>query len=329
MSFFAVLFALLIEQIKPLAASNPVHDGLTAWVRWVGRNFDAGAREHANVVWLITVVGPAVLVALLGNWLSAYSAPLGFGWSVLVLYATLGFRQFSHHFTDIRDALDQGREDKARELLSQWRQLDTTDLRREELLRYVLEYAVLAAHRHVFGVFFWFVVLAMLGLGPAGAVLYRMAEFVNRFWTYRSHTTGENTHALLMARSTQLFQWIDYIPVRLTAFGFAVVGNFEEVIDSWRRFAGLWKQPNEGVVLSAAAGALGVRLGGKVAPVVAQDVSRTLNSGDDPEVVAAEGTTAGVPPRMDHLRSAVGLIWRSVVLWMLLLAVVSLASRVG
>ena len=35
-----------------------------------------------------------------------------------------------------------------------------------EVLRHVIEHALLAAHRHVFGVFFWFVVLSALGLGP-------------------------------------------------------------------------------------------------------------------------------------------------------------------
>ena len=41
MNFFAVLFALLIEQLKPLPRSNVVHDALTSWMRWTGRNFDA------------------------------------------------------------------------------------------------------------------------------------------------------------------------------------------------------------------------------------------------------------------------------------------------
>jgi adenosylcobinamide-phosphate synthase len=49
----------------------------------------------------------------------------------------------------------------------------------------------------------------------------------------------------------------------------------------------------------------------------------------DPECVAADGFTAGDAPQMAHLRSAVGLIWRSVVLWMVLLALLSLVSRVG
>jgi 8-oxo-dGTP pyrophosphatase MutT (NUDIX family) len=44
MSFFAVLFALLIEQLKPLPRDNWVHDTLVSWVGWTGRNFDAGGR---------------------------------------------------------------------------------------------------------------------------------------------------------------------------------------------------------------------------------------------------------------------------------------------
>ncbi|HET6789637.1 MAG TPA: cobalamin biosynthesis protein CbiB, partial [Aquabacterium sp.] len=41
------------------------------------------------------------------------------------------------------------------------------------------------------------------------------------------------------------------------------------------------------------------------------------------------GSTSGVAPQMDHLRNIVALIWRSVVLWMLLLALLSLANLIG
>jgi adenosylcobinamide-phosphate synthase len=329
MSFFAVLFALLIEQLKPLPTRNPVHHGLSGWTRWVGQNFDAGAPVHARVVWGISVVGPAALVAGVYWLLNPYSTVLALGWDVLVLYLTLGFRQFSHHFTDIRDALEAGKEDRARELLAQWRHVDASELPRSELLRHVIEFSLVAAHRHVFGVFFWFVALSSLGLGPMGAVLYRMAEFASRYWAYKSHTTGETTHDGLLRLSAQLFGWMDHVPARMTAFGFAVVGNFEEAIESWRRHAALWTQANEGILLASAAGAVGVQLGGRVAPAAGQDISRTLTEGDGADTVAAVGSTGGVAPQMDHLRHVVALIWRSVVLWMLLLALLSLANLVG
>jgi len=74
---------------------------------------------------------------------------------------------------------------------------------------------------------------------------------------------------------------------------------------------------------------VGVSLGGRAAPAAGQDISRTFTDGDSPEVVAAAGSTGGVSPQMDHLRNVVALIWRSVVLWMLLLALLSLANLVG
>lgn len=332
MSFFAVLFALLIEQLKPLSSRNLFHDGLSGWVRWAGRNFDAGADVHARVVWAITVLAPAAVVAISYAVINRYSTVLALVLDVSVLYLTMGFRQFSHHFTEIRDALEEGSEDRARELLAGWQHVDASDLPRTELLRHVLEYSLLAAHRHVFGVFFWFVVMSSVGLGPAGAVLYRMAEFTSRYWSYKSHVTGTPTHDRLMDYSQKLFGWLDHVPARLTAFGFAVVGNFEDAVETWRRHAALWARPNEGTILAAASGALGVRLGGQAAPSVVEqqgDISRTFTQGEDADVTDAIGSTTGVAPQMAHLRSVVALIWRSVVLWMLLLALLSLANLIG
>ncbi|MDP3083235.1 MAG: CobD/CbiB family protein [Rubrivivax sp.] len=329
MSFFAVLVALLIEQIKPLPRDNRVHDMLVAWVRWAGRNFDAGKPQHTWIVWCVSVLVPALAVAAVYLALNHFSGLLALAFTVLLLYLTLGFRQFSHYFTDIRDALDSGDEDLARQRLREWRHLDASELPRTEVLRHVLEHSLLAAHRHVFGVFFWFVVLAALGLGPAGAVLYRMAEFSARYWAYRQRALDAPANDALLALSRRLFTLLDHVPARLTAFGFAVVGNFEEAVSGWRRDAALWSYPNEGVILSAAAGALGVQLGGHAAPGVTPDRSKTFDAGVDAGLASAAGFTAGVPPQLGHLQSVVGLVWRSVVLWMMLLALLTLANIIG
>ncbi|MBK1613500.1 cobalamin biosynthesis protein CbiB [Rubrivivax gelatinosus] len=329
MSFFAVLSALLIEQLKPLPRDNWIHHALVTWVRWASRNFDAGKPHHTVVVWCVAVIGPSLAVAGVYLAISHFSVILALAFDVVLLYLTLGFRQFSHYFTDIRDALDRGDENLARQRLAEWRHLDASELPRTEVLRHVLEHALLAAHRHVFGVFFWFVVLSALGLGPTGAVFYRMAEFASRFWAYRHRTLEAPTSESLMDLSLRWFALIDHVPARLTAFGFAVVGNFEEAVGGWRRDAALWLHPNEGIILAAAAGAVGVQLGGSAAPGVTPDRSKTFAAGAEPGVVAAEGSTAGAPPQLGHLQSVVGLVWRSVVLWMLLLALLTLANVVG
>ena len=329
MSFFAVLFALLIEQLKPLPRDNWVHETLVSWVRWTGRNFDAGEKHHTRVVWAVSVLVPAVGAALSYLLIRHYSLLLALAFDVALLYLTLGFRQFSHYYTDIRDALESGDEDLARRLLAEWRHLDASELPRTELVRHVIEHALLAAHRHVFGVFFWFVILSALGLGPMGAVFYRMAEFSTRYWSYRQSKLDAPANDGLHALSRQMFSVIDHLPARLTAFGFAVVGNFEEAVAGWRRDAALWQHANEGIILAAAAGALGIQLGGATAPGVTPDRSKTFAAGAGAELAESQGSTAGVPPQTGHLQSVVGLVWRSVVLWMLLVALLTLANVLG
>lgn len=329
MSFFSVLLALVLEQFKPLPRDNRFHHALVDWVAWTGRNFDAGQRHHAWVVWGVGVVVPSLALCALWLGVRHYSVVASWALNVALLYLTLGFRQFSHFFTDIREALTRGDEDSARRLLAEWRHLDASELPRTELLRHVIEHALLAAHRHVFGVFFWFVVFAAVGLGPLGAVFYRMAEFARRYWGYRHRALDAAGNERLLEVARQTFNAIDHVPARLTAFGFAVVGNFEEAVRGWRRDAVLWQHANEGIILAAAAGAVGLQLGGEAAPGVTPDRSKTFSSGLETDHAGAAGRTGGVLPQLGHLQSVVGLVWRSMVLWLLLLALLTLANLIG
>jgi adenosylcobinamide-phosphate synthase len=329
MSFFAVLIALLIEQLKPLPRDNWVHHRLVAWVGWVGRNFDAGKPRHVWVVWSVAVLTPTLLVALAYLALAHYSLLLAVAFDVAVLYFTLGFRQFSHYFTDLRDALDNGEDDEVRRLLAEWLHLDASELPRTEVLRHVVEHALLAAHRHVFGVFFWFVALSALGLGPVGAVLYRLAEFCSRYWGFRQRAMDAPVNEALLRLSRGVFALIDHVPARLTAVGFAIVGDFEEAVAGWRRDAALWQHPNEGIILAAAAGAVGLQLGGAAPPGVTPDRRKTFTSGAAPDLAAAVGSTPGAAAQLGHLASVVGLVWRSVVLWLALVALLTAANVLG
>jgi adenosylcobinamide-phosphate synthase len=339
MSFFAVLFALILEQARPLARGNWVHAAFLAWARWAHRSLDAGRLHHGWIAWIFAVLVPT-LATLLVHWLLwQVNVLLAFAWNVAVLYVTLGFRQFSHYFTDIRDALDDGDEDRARELLAQWRHINASELPRSEIVRHVIEYSVLAAHRHVFGVLGWFSVLAAFGLGPAGAVLYRMSEFVARYWAYKSRTPGEGASPALQRVANGAWGLIDYFPSRITSLGFAVVGSFEDAIDAWRHYsqrfpsgaAAAAPSRNDGLILAATSGAVNVRLGGQaLQPVLAVAIAQEFEAGGlDAGHSVASPEASGREPEVAHLRSVVGLVWRSVVLWMVLLALLTLARLLG
>ncbi len=306
MSFLSILFALLIEQARPLKPFNAVHVRVRDWLLWAVRQSDTGEGRHAWMTWAVVVLVPALLSAAIHwalwlalGWLAALA------WNVAVLYWTLGFRQFSHHFTEIRDALEEGDEETARTLLAQWMRIDASDLPRSEIVRQVIVHSMLSAHRYVFGVFAWYSLLAAFGLGPAGAVMYRISE-------YFSVTVERTVTAKSVLMSAALRRWvqqawsvIDWAPSRITALFFAFVGSFEEAIDRWRKYELQRPGDNDGIVLAASAGALNVQL-----------------AADDLDGAAPAAQTA-------HLRSVVGLVWRTVVMWMVILALLSLARLLG
>lgn len=319
MSFFAIFLALLLEQARPLGRDNSAHRMATAWRRWVRRSLDAGQAPHGWMAWSAAALVPALLAAMVHWLLLPFSDLLMFAWTVGVLYLTLGFRQFSHYFTAIRQALESNDEASARAELAEWQQVEVGELPRQELLRHVIEHSALAAHHHVFGVLFAYSVFAAFGFGPAGAVLYRMAESLARRWQPRLQDAPSSA---AQQAAAQGWQWIDHVPARATALAFAVVGNFEEAIAAWRSDATRATQTNDGIVLAATAGAINVRLGG-------------LGLGANPAAGEAGGPelsgvwSEGREPQNAHLTSLVGLVWRSVVLWLLLLALMTLARSVG
>jgi adenosylcobinamide-phosphate synthase len=330
MSFLALLFAFLIEQVRPLAHDNWAHRTLRAWLEWISQTFDAGQEKLAWMTWALAVGVPSVL-SLIIHWslLAWLGWPAAMLWSVGVLYLALGFRQFSHYFTDIRDALEEGDEQQAREALAHWKQVAVGTLPRQELLRHVIEFSVLSAHRHVFGVMACFSIFAALGFGPAGAVVYRMSEWVARIWAHVPHTNNKFVSLALQACAKKAWYLMDWFPARMTAVAFGVVGNFEDAIDCWRNYAQRFSDDNDGVVIAATSGALNVQLGGVALPSSASDTSdsvlqeKAFSDGQDSE------STPGRIPERSHLASVVGLVWRSVVLWMVLLALLTLARLLG
>lgn len=325
MGFLSLIIALLIEQVRPLQNNNLAYSTVRAAARALDRNFNAGESQLGILAWLLIVV-PLTL----GTWavfflLVRLHVFLGLGWDVLVLYLTLGFRQFSHYYTDIQLAVANNDLAEARRLLTQWRGrgnpgFSAADLNLSEISRLAIEEALLASHRHVFGVFFWFVLLP----GPSGAVLYRLADYLARAWNdtadARPDGPDEASAAEPFGRFARRAFWIiDWLPVRLTAVGFAVVGNFEDAVFAWRNHATQWRDASRGIILASGSGALGVRLGD------AHSFQGGQTAGADTPAESIQGIDAS-PAAM---RSAVGLVWRSLVLWLVLLFLLSAAGLLG
>ncbi|MEI7431832.1 MAG: CobD/CbiB family protein, partial [Betaproteobacteria bacterium] len=242
MGIFSLLAVLLLESLRPLLYRRIVQAPLSWIAGFLEHRLNAGERSYGVLAWL-SAVGVSVLLA----WgvyaaLYAFSPLFAWAWNVLILYLTMGFRQSIDYFTEIQLALRLNDLSHARKLLAEWLGHSAKDLSSSDIARLSIEGAFRVSHHHIFGVLVCFVLLP----GPCGAVLYRLAVFLAEEW-------GEQTDTDMgyFGRfSQQAFAVIDWLPSRVTAAGFAIVGNFEDAVYSWRTQAGVWPEQKTGSGLS-------------------------------------------------------------------------------
>lgn len=306
MKFLALLVALLLEQVRPLREDNQAHQWLGRYAAAIERYFGGGEYRQGVLAWIVFVGSIVVAAGLIFYVLNAISMLLGMLWGIAILYFTLGFRRFSDPYNEIEHALRSADIPMACERLGKWRGRTTGEVSAAEIARVAIEQALLASHREIFALLAWFVVL-----GPAGAVLYRLAAMLDE--KEGGHPEGEAGSTGRFAR--QAFCWIDWVPARLTAASLAVAGNFEDAAYCWRVQADQWDPQADGIVLASGAGAIGVRLGGVI----------HVDGGLEPRPDLGTGAEADV----DHMRGAAGLIWRALVLWTFVILVVSVAYALG
>ncbi|MDH2915546.1 MAG: CobD/CbiB family protein [Gallionella sp.] len=311
MSLLSLIAAFLLEQVHPLSSRKYLYTWIFAYVDFFQRNFNAGEKKHGRIAWMLALAAPLLLVTAI-HWVLLGAHPI-FAWafSVLVLYLTMGFRQFSHYYTDIHKALRDNQPDKARDLLSVWSGRSCRELSSEEVARVTIEQALLCSHRNVFGVVFWFVIFMMLGLGPIGAILYRLALFLGGRWG----TQDEAEFGDFGAFARQAHHVMEWLPLRFTAITFAIVGNFEDTAYCWRNQAATWPDPEAGILLASGAGALGVKLGQTIVQDQGPVFRPEIGTGDDADV--------------DYMQSAIGLVWRALVFQLIVLLMLTVAHLLG
>jgi adenosylcobinamide-phosphate synthase len=305
MAFFSVLAAVALEHLRPLRQPLSYYQHYSRFTRWLERRFNAGEFSHGAIAWALAALPLLAGVWLIFSLLDGISPVLGWMWNVAVLYFTMGFKYFSDTAEQIARLLRAGDLEGARTRLDAWRGGDSSQFSADDLARVTIEQVMAASHRQMFGVLLWFVLLS--SLGPIGAVLFRSASILARRWA--------NTNGLFGVFAQRAFHAINWLPARLTALTYAIAGNFEDATYCWRTQAPAWLEPEEGVVLAAGAGAMGIRLGQSVS-VGGETVWR-------PEL----GT--GQAPDADCIDSAVSMIWRGLAIWLVAGLLVVIAGWVG
>lgn len=310
MTFLSIVLALVLEQFKPLRSANPLYQAYLRYLGYIVRNFNAGRHGDGVLAWMLALLpvvmaaAAALLLVHLGGGLVKLAINVG------VLYLAMGFRHFSNYYNDILLALRAGDLPRAREVLGAWRGRPAQEMNANEVARVAIELGLVFSHRHVFGVIAWFAVL-----GPGGALAYRVAAVLAERWGAHHGAESEAVPSGQFGQfAMRAFEFMDWVPARLTALGFGAAGDFMGAWWSWRDQAPHWHEHHRGIVLASAAGALGVRLGGFV----------HREGGVEDRPALGDGEEAGV----DDMEPAAMLVWRALVLWLFLIMIVTLASAV-
>ncbi len=317
MNFIAVLVALALEQWRTLRWRGAIERSYVRYIRLLEVKLNGGTAQHGAFAAAAALIPPVVLAGGVFWLLYRIHPALGLVWNVAWLYFLMGFRRFSHAYSDVVAALRAGDLNGARRALAGWRGGATGELGTDEIAKLAIERGLMDSYEQVFATLFWFAVLP----GPVGAVLYRASALLAAEW--RAEIPGEDTTPIARARDAfgrparSLRFLLDWIPVRLTALSFAIVGDFEDAVYCWRTQSRAWStQPggeHAGIILASGAGALGVQLGGAL-PVL----------GSEPDYRPELGIGDVAEPEL--LPSGVGLVWRALVLWLLLILLLTLAN---
>ena len=216
------------------------------------RTFNRGRHrfDRGMLAWLLAV-GPLVTLAFIVSW----SAPswVSAGLHVILLYFCLGLRSLRDHMLPIGQALVRNDLDAARRLTSRIVSRDTAHANASDLAKAAVESTLENGNDAVFGTLFWFIVA-----GGPGALLFRLVNTLDAMWGYR--TSRFDAFGRTAARIDDALNWI---PARLTAMSYALLGDTRCAWTCWRSQAPQWTSPNAGPVMASGAGALGLALGGE------------------------------------------------------------------
>lgn len=328
MAFLEVLLALTVERLWLSVARWRRFTWFTRFVAWsearaapVHATYPGGdgteeittappsANKNGQARVLLLTLAPAVGVGLLHHLLTESLLILTFIFDVAVLVYCLGpkdldaqVRAFIHAYTHL------GKEEAGPHLADIVNvDIAQAPLSTPQMLQALIEAILIEANERWFAVIFWFVVL-----GPLGAVFYRLSSLLHH------HVNGpmaDNREAAApgvpdnFAEAAQrLHAILGWVPARITALSYAVMGSFVDAIDGW----------NQGLPHSLTAQSISHSSGN--ADVVRSSGLGALRMND-----ILQGT-GKKPLSISHVRNALALVWRTLIFCMALMLAATLIN---
>lgn len=293
MTGIAVLIGLLLDKLfgEPGRWHPLVGFGNAAnWLEKKYNSSDSDSGKLAGLIcWAILVLTAAGAVFAL---LSILPAIAVFFVNCLVVYFVIGLNSLAEHGRNVATPLKAGDLPAARQQIAMMVSRDTDKLSEQQVAAATCESVLENGSDAVFAALFWFLLL-----GAPGAILYRFANTLDAMWGYK--TDRYRQFGWAAARIDDILNWL---PARLTALSYALMGSFSTAIKCSREQGGETDSPNAGYVMAAGAGALKITMGGSA----------------NYQGEAHQRPVFGIGPAVasDDIERAISLVERSAILWL-------------
>lgn len=297
---FILLAAIILDYC--LGEPPNAHHPLVAFGRWAAylentfldTDHGASRQRFAGILAWVFALSPCLIVLPL-SWLPPLPRTCS---SIAILYFCIGARSLQQHALAVYAALQRDDLALARQRVGYIVSRQTDNMTALDVRRAAIESVLENGADAVFAPLFWFIVL-----GPFGALSYRLANTLDAMWGYKNERYLHFGWAA--ARFDDVLNWA---PARLTALSYALLGNTRLALYAWRHQAGSLESPNAGPVMTAGGGALNLKLGGPA--VYHGKIKNKPRFG------------GGNTPETGDIERAIGLVYRTLGLWLATLAVV-------
>ena len=170
----------------------------------------------------------------------------------LILYFCIAANSLKQHAINVLQALEADSLVSAKSQVALIVSRETDKMSTPDVRKATIESVLENGADAVFAPIFWFVIA-----GPAGAIFYRLSNTLDAMWGYKNQQYVHFGWAA--AKFDDVLNWI---PARLTALSYALLGQTTLAMNCWKNQAHLLDSPNAGPVMTSGAGALNIQLGG-------------------------------------------------------------------
>lgn len=294
MSLLTILFSLAVERYVDALDNLRSFGWSISFSNWVKEKFSKSEFWNDTLGLIVIILAPVFLCAIIYSQLYDALGLLGFLFSMAVLVYCMG-PQRVHHAA--RLYIDAGEHEDEHSLKTYATDLLGPELPddTQEINRKVCEKLLISTNENLLGVFFWFVLL-----GPMGALMFRIAGVL--YTDAQLQTEDENQEYTEFNNSTRLlYAILLWLPAQLTTLAFAITGSFIDTLHEWKsRIPNDYLDPKESEDTLFHSGLRSLQM--------------------DPETQQFDFNT---------VHEILSLCWRSVILWVTALALLTLAGLTG